>query len=80
MIKATLPESTSVTIVDGSDHSLESTALAASEIARKAGLCVTAFYKTDFVSTNYSRIVDHVLEQAEKGSIISFLSLRNVNS
>ena len=67
MAKVTMPNSKAVTIVYGSDDATSSAAYAALKTARKAGLCVTGFYKLDFFKTSYSSIVDAVIEQAAKG-------------
>ena len=65
--KVAMPEAKSISIVYGSDDAMRASGFACLEAAKKAGLCVTGFYEANFFSTNYSSIVDGVLEQVAKG-------------
>ena len=69
MAKKAVPDLETAIIIYGSGSALTASGKAA-EYSRRAGICVTGFYEADFYSTNYSDIVDRVLEQAAEGMCV----------
>ena len=67
LAKSLMPEASKALVVYSNEPGSEAVGEKMLNEARKAGICITAVLKADFLSDNDSDVVDRVLEQAEKG-------------
>ena len=65
--KKVLPNSSAAMIVYNPDEAFLPASQTALRLAGNAGLCITALFEVQFHLSNYTTIVDGILEQTQKG-------------